>query len=160
MTSARKVATSSQDARVEFDDGATPEDMANSINDALILVRDDIQRLADLSAGKTVYFGSGNHKAVSPGNGVVDVWAVSDTATTGSTGANYHTLTLYRNGAAANTQTYRTDRTEIVSYKGGNYLGQATVAEGDLLTINLATTGAPTALTTANLSLRCQLRES
>jgi hypothetical protein len=160
MTSARKVATSSQDARVEFSDDATPQDMAASVNDALILVRDDIQRIADLASNKTVYFGSGNHKAVSLGNGVVEVYAVSDTATTGSTGANYHTLTLYRNGVAANTQTYRTDRTEIVSYKGGNYLGQSTVSEGDLLSINLATTGAPTALTTANLSLRCQLRGS
>jgi hypothetical protein len=161
MTSVREVATSSQDARVTFKEGDTPEDMASNANDALLLIRDDIQRLAAiLSGGVTKSVTSGNHKLPSPGNGIADVWAVSDTATTGSTGGNYHTLTLYRNGAAANTMTYDTRRTEVVAYQGGNYLGQATVGDGDLLTVNLATTGAPTALTAANLSLRCKLRES
>lgn len=154
------VGISSQDARVEFEAEATPEDMAGVINNALILIRDDIQRLAALVQNQgTVYFSSGNHKCPAIGNGVVQVWAVSDTATTGSTGANYHTLRLYRNGAAANGQTYDTRRTEVPSYKGGAYLGETSVAEGDILALNLATTGAPTALTTANFSLRCKLRE-
>lgn len=161
MTLGRKVATSSQDARVSFGKDDKPEDMATNTNEALLLIRDDIQRLASvLSGGVTKVVTSGNHKLPSPGNGIADVWAVSDTATTGSTGAAYHTLSLYRNGALANTITYRTDRTEVAAYQGGNYLGQATVGEGDLLSVNIATVGAPTALTTANLSIRCRLREN
>lgn len=161
MTSGREVATASQDARVTFKEGDAPEDMATSVNEALLLIRDDIQRLAGiLAGGVTLSVTSGSYRLVAPANGIADVWAVSDTATTGSTGANYHSLSLYRNGAAANATVYRTDNTEVYAYLGGVYLGQSTVGEGDVLTVNIATTGAPSSLTTTNLSLRCKLRES
>lgn len=161
MTLGREVATSSQDARVTFREDDTPDDMAINVNEALLLIRDDIQRLAGiLAGGVTLSVTSGSYLLVAPANGIADVWAVSDTATTGSTGASYHALSLYRNGAAANTTVYRTDNTEVYACLGGVYLGQATVGEGDVLTVNVATTGAPSSLTTANLSLRCKLRES
>lgn len=161
MSGPDPVGISAQDARVQFGPEASPDEMARQTNDALSLIRDDLQRLAQqVQAGATVWLGSGNYRLVATADGIADVWAVSDTATTGSTGANYHTLSLYRNGAAANTVTYRTDRTEVIAYQGGNYLGQATVGIGDVLALNLATTGAPTALTTDNFCLLCQLRES
>ena len=161
MSAPDPVGISAQDARVTFQAEATPADMATAINAALALIRDDLQRLAQqVQAGSTAYHGTGAHRWTATGAGIADVWAISDTTTTGSTGANYHTLSLYRNGAAANTLTYDTRRTEVASYKGGNYLGQSAVAVGDMLTVNLATTGAPTTLTTANLTLLCKLRES
>jgi len=161
MSAPDPVGVSSQDARVEFEAGAKPEDMARGINAALLLIRDDILRLAQQVLGPaTTTHGSGNHRWTASGAGIADVWAVSDTASTGSSGANYHTLSLFRNGAAANTVTYDTRRTEVDSYKGGNYLGQTTVSVGDMLVVNIATTGVPTALTTANFSLVCKLRES
>lgn len=160
MTSVREVATSSQDAYVELLEGDAPDVMSRKLNEALLLVRDDIQRLASLAkVGASTVITSGNHKLPSPGSGIADIWAVSDVTTTGSTGGNYHVLTAYRNGAAANTITYDTRRTEITAYQGGVYLGQSSVADGDLLSINLSTTGTPTALTLSNLSLRCKLRE-
>lgn len=161
MSAPDPVGISSQDARVEFAEEDTPQDMATSINEALVLIRDDIQRLTGLVQREvTMRFGSGNHRCPSPGAGVVQVWAVSDTATTGSGAGDYHTLSLYRNGGAANTQTYDTRRVEVPSYRGGAYLGEATVAPGDVLALNLAVTGAPApTLTTANFSLVCILRE-
>jgi hypothetical protein len=160
MSAPDPVGISSQGAQVEFRDDETQSEMARIINDTLTLFRDDIQRLAALAQNEaTVWGSSGSHKWVATGNGVVQAWAVSDTATS-STGANYHTLTLYRNGAAANAQTYRTDRAEVPAYQGGAYLGEATVAIGDVLSLNLAVTGAPApTLTTANFSLLCKLRE-
>lgn len=161
MSGPDPVGISSQDARVQWDAEATPDSMGDDVNNALVLIRDDIQRLATLVQGSnTIWFSSGNHKAPAIGKGVVQVWAVSDTATSGSTGAAYHTLTLYRNGAAANTQTYDTRRTEVPAYRGGAYLGESSVGTGDILSLNLAVTGAPApTLTTANFSLLCKLRE-
>lgn len=162
MTSGREVATSSQDSRVEFDPEATPEDMANKINDALILVRDDIQRLASaFGNGAIIVLSSGNYRLPATASGQARVWAISDTATTGSTGANYHTLTLTRNGLAVGTMTYDTRRTEIPSYLDGCYLGETTVGERDVLAVAVAVTGAPApALSTDNFCLFCVITES
>jgi hypothetical protein len=162
MSGPNPVGISSQDAKVAFTDDTSLPDAAEDINRALGLVRDDLQRLAGQNQpGKPYYAGSGNFRWMSPVSGQVRVWAVSDTATAGSTGAAYHTLTLYRNGAAANTQTYDTRRAEVPKYLGGAYLGEATASVGDVLYLNLAVTGAPApTLTTANFTLLCQVRET
>jgi len=156
------VGIGSQDARVQFTDTDTPESMGQKINDVLILMQTDLQKLAALQQSSPIsYAGSGNFKWVSPIAGQAEVWAVSDTATAGSTGIAYHVLTLYRNGAAAVTQTYDTRQTEVPKYLGGAYLGQTSVAVGDVLSLNLAVTGAPApTLTTANFSLLLKLREN
>lgn len=161
MTRGIDVSVSSQDARVTLAEGDTPDAMAENINAAIQLLRDDIQRLSSAISKRTaLQIVSGNHRLPMPASGIADVWVISDTATTGSSGANYHTLSLQRNGAAANAITYRTDRAEIPAYRGGCYLGSASVGAMDVLAVSIATTGAPTALTLANFSLFCELRES
>jgi len=161
VTSARDpVATSSQDARLTFEEGDEVKNVVDKTNEALALVRDDIQRLAGIATKAVdVVITSGTYRLPMTASGIAEFWAISDTATTGSTGANYHTISLRRNGAAANTITYRTDRVEMPAYLGGAYLGSSPVGQGDVMAVNIATTGAPTALTTANLSLLCKLRE-
>lgn len=163
MTSARNpVGISSQDARIEFAEDDTPEDLARKVNDALVLVRDDIQRLAGLvTKSVTDTISTNGLQIPMTMAGTASLWAISNTATAGSTGAAYHTLTLTRNGIVVGTQTYDTRRAEILAYKGGNYVGQVQVGVGDILAATLAVTGAPApTLTTANFCLLCTVRGS
>lgn len=98
---------------------------------------------------------------VMPGSGQARVYAISDTATSGSDGANYLVLSATRNGATPLTLTYDTRRTEVVAYLGGMYLGEITVSTGDVVAVAIAVTGAPTpVLTTANFSLLISLKET
>lgn len=156
------VAVTSQDARVEFDAKDTPEMTVNKVNDALTLIRDDIQRLAgSMSTSIEVILSSGNFRLAMTATGIADFWAISNTATTGSTGAAYHVLTLKLNGTTPLTLTYDTRRVEIPAYLGGAYIGQIPVSYGDIATVALAVTGAPApTLTTDNFCLLCKLRES
>jgi hypothetical protein len=163
MTSGRDpVGVSCQDAGVVFDDETKPVDMDTQINEAFTLFKADIQRLAGLtSKSATVTVGSGTHRLIAPASGILRVVVVSDTATAGSTGAAYHTFTLKRNGVVANTLSFDTRRGELPAYLGGGYIGEATVATGDVITVSLAVTGAPApTLTTANLCLSCTLRSN
>jgi len=154
------VGISSQGARVEVAEDASVTDLADKINDALRLVRDDIQRLAGLvTKSVTVETASGNFRLPMTKTGIARTWAISDTATAGSTGAAYHTMTLLRNGVAPITLTYDTRRVEVPKYLGGVYLGETAVNAGDVLAVNLVVTGAPApTLTTANFCLRSIVR--
>jgi hypothetical protein len=136
--------------------------MQDAINDALDQLKTDIQQLAGLtSKGETTAVSSGNFRLVVPRSGIIRVSVISDTATAGSTGAIYHTLSLRRNGVAANTQTADTRRAEVPAYLGGAYLGEAAVAAGDVISAFIVVTGAPSpTLTTANLCLSCTLRSN
>jgi len=156
------VSTSSQDARIETSADDTVEDLGGKVYDALVLVRDDIQRLAgQVTKSVTANLGSGNHRLTATLPGIARVFAISDTATAGSTGANYHTLSLLRNGLAPITLTYDTRRVEVPKYLGGCYLGEIPVTSGDILALNLVVTGAPApTLTTANFCLLCTVRGS
>src|SRR4051812_39275599 len=137
VTSARDpVGVSSQDARIDPSADDTPEDLARKVNDALVLVRDDIQRLAGLaSKSVTTTMSSGNYRLIATASGLASVWAISDT-TTVSTGANFYLMTLRRNGVTANTIVYKTANTEAKAY-AQCFLGQVAVAAGDLLEMSL-----------------------
>lgn len=156
------VGISSQGARIDVPDDASVTDLADKINDALRLIRDDIQRLAGLvTKSVTITLGSGDYRLPITKTGIARTWAISDTATAGSTGAAYHTLTLLRNGVAPITLTYDTRRIEVPKYLGGAYLGETAVNAGDVLAVNLVVTGAPVpTLTTANFCLLCTVRGS
>lgn len=159
MPAPNQVAISSQDARVSAENMDTPEGIASEVNAALQLVRDDVQRLSGQGVtGKTIVT-SGTYKLVCPASGRLDVWAVSDTATAGSTGVDYHVLSVRVNGLAPITQTYDTRRQEVPAYRGGVFLGQITVGYGDVVSVTIVVTGAPApTLTTANISVLGALR--
>lgn len=160
MSGSDPVGVNSQDARIEWSEDDQLEDVAKKANAALLLIRDDIQRLSALvTKNVTRAYSSGGFRLPSPSGGIADIWAVSDTASAGSTGANYHVLALRRNGVAVGTMTYDTRRVEVSAFGGGCYLGQVAVSEGDLLSVSVTVTGAPApTLSTANFCLRCQIR--
>lgn len=162
MSEIDRSSVSSQDAKVHFDPTASPEDWEQSVNDALGLIRDDVQRQNSASSvRKTTAISCSGYRATMPSSGVANVWAVSDTASAGSTGAAYHTLTLRRNGSAIGTLTYDTRRIEIPAYRGGAYIGKTKVAASDVLSVGVSVTGAPApTLSTANFVLFCTLTES
>jgi len=148
--------TSSQDAVIRWEKGDTVETLSEKINDALALITDDAQRIIsrqDRLRTSSVLVPASSYRTTIPTAGTASVVALSDTATT-SDNANYHTLSLYRNGVAANTLSIQTRYKEVPAYLAGVTLGTVAVSVGDVLSINLATTGAPTALTTANLLIR------
>lgn len=167
MTSARDpVGISSQGAAVHFKEDAEPDSIYKQVNEALALVKADMQRLAGLTAkGNTVTVSSGTYRLVATAKGILRAYVISDTATAGSTGAAYHTFSLRRNGVAANTQTFDTRRGELPAYLAGSersgYLGEVPVAVGDVISVFLVVTGAPApTLTTANLCISCTIRSN
>lgn len=160
MPATNRVAITSQDARVEADKLDTPEHIAEQVNAALQLVRDDLTRLSGDGSVKTVLT-SGCFRLVSTATGRMDVWAISDTATAGSTGAAYHTLSIKVNGLTPLAQTYDTRRQEIPAYRSGVFLGQITVGYGDVVSVTIVVTGAPApTLTTANFCVLATLKEN
>lgn len=163
MTSARDpVGISSQDSRIELTEDASVSDLTAKANEALRLIRDDIQRLAGLvTKNFTTVLSSGGWRLPMTATGIASLWAISDTPTTGSTGISYHVLTMTRNGIVVGNITYDTRRAEIPAYRGGCYLGQVAVSNGDVLAVSIAVTGGPApTLTTANFCLLSTVRGS
>lgn len=161
MSAPDPVAVSSNDARIDWKEDVTPDQMGRDVNDALLLIRNDIQRIAGYALTKNVTYDSGSYRVAVNGVGVANVWAVFDTATASSDGSNYHVVTLLRNGIAANSLTYDTRNAEIFSYQGGVYLGEVNVTIGDILSVDISVTGSPSpSLTTANTIIRYRLRET
>ena len=156
MTSAfNPVGIKSQNARVDIKEGDKPEVITSKVNDALALIRDDIQRLAGLTQKNStiIMSGSGSKLPVTTA-GVARVFAISDTATASSDGSNYHVLTLLRNGVTPVTMTYDTRNTEIPAYLGGCYIGEVAVGVKDVLSVSVAVTGSPSpSLSTDNFCL-------
>ena len=155
MSAPNPVGISSQDARVELDADATPEDIAKEVNDALTLMRDDIQRLAGtVTKSVTYHMSTIGVRLPVTATGIARVWAISDTATASSDGSNYHVLTLTRNGITVGSMTYDTRNTEIPAYQGGCYLGEVSVGERDVIAVSIAVTGSPSpALSSDNFCL-------
>lgn len=120
-------------------------------------VKSDLQLLAASSAQRVaVRYGGGDRILVGVA-GMAQVWAVSDTATAGSTGVAYHVVTLLRNGQSETGRQEDTRNGEIAQYSQ-LFLGQLTVSPGDVLRVNVAVTGAPVpTLSVANFSLRCDI---
>lgn len=145
MTSARKtIGVSSQGARVSVSADDTPDAIGQKVNEALTLIRDDIQRLAGvIGQNPSIGVASGTDRVCVTKAGQARVWAISDTATTGSGAGDYHTLTLKRNGVTVGSLTYDTRRTEVPAFQTGCYLGEVAVGERDVLIVNVDVTGAP-----------------
>ncbi len=162
MTSARNspIAITSQFAEVEFAADDKPEIMADEVNRVIGLLTDDLQRIAGRPQALAPIV-SGTARLCMPMSGQARLYAVSDTATSGSTGAAYHVLAATRNGTVPLTLTYDTRRVEIPAYLGGCYLGELKVSVGDIVTVRVTVTGAPApTLTAANFSLLIYLKES
>jgi hypothetical protein len=147
MSGLNLVGISSQNAKVEWDKNVSPNEMAEKINAALLLIKSDIQRLAGSNASKNDYGDSGSHRCCVNSAGVADVWAISDTATSGSSAGNKYVLSVQRNGSSGSPVTYDSSVNELFAYRGGLYLGQVTVGPGDVLSILVTKTGTPTPTT-------------
>lgn len=149
----------SRGVTVELPEDPTPEALVKAVNRAIETITNDITRLAaHVQQPKSVPVTSGSSRLVVPYSGQATVYAICDTATSGSDGSNYYTLTLYRNGIAANTITAATSNKEYPQYQSGVALGAVSVGRGDVLSLNLATTGSPsTSIALSNFSILCLL---
>jgi hypothetical protein len=153
--------TIAQQLAIEVTDADTTQTLGEKINLALAALANDLQRSSgrqDQIRNEPVSLMSSSHELVVPNDGNAECQAVSIRSTTGSTALNYHTLRLYRNGVPANATSIRTTYREVPSNKGGVQLGTCRVAAGDVLSIFITTTGAPSTLTALDLLLRCSLK--
>lgn len=152
----------SQDARIaaSSEDVQTVEWLVNETNAVIKMVSNDIQRLAtSMGVVDTQFYSSGTHRHAVPTSGIARIWAISDTESV-SDGSNYYILTILRNGVAPLSFSYDTRDNEVKAYLGGQYLGELTVSQGDIIEVSIATTGAPSpTLSTGNFSLLYSLRE-
>lgn len=121
-------------------------------DDGFELVKSDIQALCR-AVGTSSVITSGQASVLAGANGTAKVYATSRVTTTGSTGANYHIITVKRNNTdGPDALGVDTRATEVAGYTV-LFFGTFPVAFGDRLDIVVATTGAPTALVAADWTL-------
>lgn len=134
--------------------------------DSLDLLRDDVQRLScGTQVNKPVAL-SGYQRVACPFSGQLRLTAISDAASTGSTGVNYMKIYGVKNGVGTsatgmggNGIVYDTSKKEVPLFLGGIYLGEISVARGDVIQVAVATTGAPAIpLAASNFTLLCTLK--
>ena len=163
MSAPDPVPPSSQDARVDFDPGGKPEDLVDSINEVVSLIRADIQRLSNRDQSRPVAtFTSGNYRAVMPYAGIARCTAITDTATSSSNAFSKHNIRITKNGAfVTNTPNWSTANVELRAYGAGISLGEVTVGAYDVLAISVVVTGGPApTLSTSNFMLVYTLQAS
>lgn len=165
MPSREPVSVSCQDSWQALDDGLEQKELNTRISANLTLMRDDIQRSAtSLNQNPANVFTSGNHRLVCPRAGMADIWLLSDTATTGSTGVDFMLIRLARNGVTQFNLPYIFQcraNNEFPAYSGGIYYGKLALALGDVLTVVPFANGIPvTPLTIANFMVRISLQDA
>jgi hypothetical protein len=159
------VSISCQDSWQQIDDEAEQSDLNKRISVNVALIRDDVVRIGSaLNQNQPVTVTSGSQRAICPQSGVCTITLLTDTATAGSTGVNYHTFQAFRNGLAISggqfTVVTAASR-EVAAYGTGTFIGQLPLAENDVISLSVVVTGAPApALTVANLMVRLSLQES
>ena len=138
----------------------------NDTQGSLDSLRDDIQRLSNGTlVNKQLIFG-GYQRVCAPYTGQLRLMAYSDAASTGSTGVNFMKIYGIKNGVGTSTTgmggngiVYDTSKKEVPLFQGGIYLGEIGVAQGDVIQVAVATTGAPTVpLAASNFTLLCTLK--
>jgi hypothetical protein len=115
----------------------------------------DVETLGrQLNTASTIFLSG--PRVVMPKSGSVVVRAVSNTATAGSTGLAYHVFKVLRSGQDEG-RSYDTRNFELAAYSLA-YFGTLKVGTGDVLTVSVAVTGAPSpTLTSDNFTLSCEL---
>lgn len=133
---------------------------------AIASIGDDIQRLSNgTQVNKSLIF-SGYQRVAVPYTGQLRLMAISDAASTGSTGVNYLKIYGVKNGVGTSTTgmggngiIYDTSKKEMPLFQGGVYLGEISVAQGDVIQVAVTSVGAPAVpLTAANFTLLCTLK--
>ena len=140
-------------------DGEDTQDSLNSL-------RDDIQRLSGGTQINKQVLISGYQRICVPYTGQLRLMAYSDAASTGSSGVNFMKIYGIKNGVGTSTTgmggngiVYDTSRKEVPLFQPGFYLGEIGVAQGDVIQVGVATTGAPTVpLAASNFTLLCTLK--
>lgn len=116
------------------------------------LVKEDLQSLGRAVNTATVTV-SGQASVLAPATGTAKVYASSRVTTTGSTGANYHIVTVNRSDTVGpDGLGVDTRATEVAGYTV-LYFGSFPVAFGDRLDVIVNTTGAPTAMTASDWTI-------
>ena len=159
------VSISCQDSWQALDDEAEQADLNERISANMALIRDDIVRIgASLNQTQPTVVTSGNQRAICPVSGICTIQLLLDTASAGSTGANFHTFQALRNGVAISGGQFTivtAASREVGAYGTGTFIGQLPLAENDVISVSVTVTGAPApALTVANLMVRLSLQES
>lgn len=133
-----------------------------SMPQQLTQIRNDLQTIAfTLQKGLGLVRFGGWARVSCPLQGFVRVWAMSATATAGSTGANYHVINVTRNGQAD--QAFQWDsrpaaQGELAAYTEF-FCGEFQCGQGDQLAIKVTVTGAPAPqLAQTDFTLRCELK--
>lgn len=122
-------------------------------------VKTDLQHLA-LNVPSAIIRLAGADRFDCPVAGSATVYCVSDTATVGDNGTNYHTVSILKSGGSPGTSTSTKLGTQIGQYQELT-LGTFPVSRGNLLKLSVAVTGAPTpTLSVANFALRCDINPS
>ena len=138
----------------------------NETQGSLDSLRDDIQRLSNGTlVNKQLIFG-GYQRICVPYTGQLRLMAYSDAASTGSSGVNFMKIYGIKNGVGTSTTgmggngiVYDTSKKEVPLFQGGIYHGEIGVAQGDVIQVAVATTGAPTVpLAASNFTLLCTLK--
>jgi flagellin-like hook-associated protein FlgL len=139
---------------------------ADDTKDHLDSLRDDVQRLSNgTQVNKQIIFG-GYQRVCAPYTGQLRLVAYSDAASIGSSGVNFMKIYGVKNGVGTSTTgmggngiIYDTSKKEVPLFQGGIYLGEIGVAQGDVIQVGVATTGAPTVpLAASNFTLLCTLK--
>jgi hypothetical protein len=122
-------------------------------------VKSDIQTLCR-AVGTASVITSAQASVLAGAAGVARVYGTSRVTTTGSSGANYHLVTVKRNNTdGPEGLGIDTRATEATGYTV-QYFGSFPVAFGDRLDISIATTGAPTALVAADWTIIATVTDS
>jgi hypothetical protein len=124
-------------------------------------VKADLQTLSILTRRDSLIHLSAGDRLVVPVDGNANIFLTPSLATVSSS-TQYHTITCLRSGQAFSTFTDSavslvTSDNELVAYQE-YFMGTIPVSRGNVISANVAVTGAPTPLLSSdNFSLRCEL---
>jgi hypothetical protein len=161
MSSREPVNVSCQDSWQPIEETVQQDELNKRISNNLGLIRDDIQRMAtSINLKPQTTYASGNHRLVCPVAGIAEIIAITDTSTSLSTGVNYNTIGVTRNGLAI-FSFVTASGAEFSSFGSGKRLGKIAVAKGDVLALTVALSGAPSiSLLLGNLMLLINLQDN
>jgi hypothetical protein len=129
-------------------------DRAEFDKDGFAAVKQDVAALCRDANRTDPVISSGREMVMAAATGGAIIEAVSTVSTTGSSGVNYHVVSVTRNGTAMQSSLpLDTQRKEVAAYQAVT-LGSGPVTAGDIIRLSIATTGMPSALVASDWMLR------
>ena len=123
----------------------------------LELVKADFREVARIINDSGLVYLSAPDRVAMPFSATVEVYILTNVATAGSTGVDYHTIVSRRSGQPEGQVSIDTRNAEMKAYSA-YYCGTLKVGRGDIISYTLTVTGAPApTLTASNLTILCAL---